>query len=235
MSEPILEIGGITKAFRGLRVLDGVHMTLAAGEIVGLIGDNGAGKTTTLRSVMGEVRPDEGEIRIGGTATSADPTARRRVGYVAQDAGLYPDLTGRENLEFLAVARGLPADSAESSEQIDTALALADLGDASDRLAREYSGGMGRRLALAGAFLGGPPLVILDEAFQGLDPGAVIRFRDRLEAFGEGGGGALVCSHDLSLLARVSARVLHMTEGKVAQELPGGDLEALERCFSSTD
>lgn len=235
MSDPILEIGGVRKAFRGLQVLDGVQMSVEAGEIVGLIGDNGAGKTTTLRSVMGEVRPDEGEIRISGAETSKDPAARRGVGYVAQDAGLYPDLTGRENLEFLAVARGLQSDSPDALKQIDTALALANLGAASDRLAREYSGGMGRRLALAGAFLGGPSLVILDEAFQGLDPGAVIRFRDRLEQFGGDGGGALVCSHDLSLLARVSARVLHMSEGKVDQELPGGDLEALERCFRSPD
>lgn len=226
---------GIHKAFRRLGVLKGVELTVAPGEIVGLIGDNGAGKTTTLRSVMGEVRPDDGEIRIAGACTAADPTIRRRVGYVAQDAGLYPDLTGRENLEFLAVARGLRTGTPEANDQIDVALALADLGDASDRLTREYSGGMGRRLALAGAFLGGPALVILDEAFQGLDPGAVIRFRDRVVAFGGDGGGVLVCSHDLSLLARICVRVLYMAAGRVAMELPGGDLEALERCFSSRD
>ncbi len=229
MSEALLHVRGIRKAFRGLRVLDGVDLSVGAGEIVGLIGDNGAGKTTTLRSVMGEVRPDAGDVLIGGDGA---PEARRRVGYVAQDSALYPDLTGRENLEFLSIARGLAEGEARDAA-VREALALADLGDASDRLAREYSGGMGRRLALAGAFLGGPLLVVLDEAFQGLDPGAALRFRDRLQAFAEQGGGALVCSHDLALLARVSGRVLRMAQGRVDRELPGGDVEVLERCFNS--
>jgi len=226
VTAPALEVAGLRKRFRGVTAVDGVDLTVAPGEIVGMIGDNGAGKTTTLRAVMGEVSPDAGRVRIAG---SADPAARRGVGYVAQDAGLYPDLTGRENLDFVARARGLSGEARDAA--VGRALELADLGDAAERLTREYSGGMSQRLGLAAAFLGDPSLVVLDEAFVGLDPGAALRFRDHLLARAGAGGAALVCSHHLDLLAKVADRVLYLTGGRVACELPGGDVAALERCF----
>jgi len=226
----VLEVSGLRKAFRGVTAVDGLDLSVLPGEAVGLIGENGAGKTTTLRAIMGEVSPDAGLVRIDG---SPDPLARRRVGYVAQDRSLYPDLTGRENLEFIARARTLAGPALD--EALDEALALAGLGPAADRLTREYSGGMGQRLSLAAAFLGRPLLVVLDEAFQGLDPGAALRFREHLVAHCEAGGAALVCSHNLDLLARVAARVVLLSGGRVDREVRGGDVAALEACFSGTE
>ena len=227
MTRPALEVAGLRKAFRGVPAVAGLDLTIGTDEAVALVGENGAGKTTTLRAIMGEVSPDAGIVRIDG---STEPTARRRVGYVAQDRTLYPDLTGRENLELVARARAV-ADSG-LTDAIDAALHLADLGPAADRLTREYSGGMGQRLALAAAFLGDPLLVVLDEAFGGLDPGAALRFRRHLVAHVQAGGAALVCSHNLDLLARVASRVVLLSGGRATSEVPGGDVAALEACFS---
>ena len=227
---PALVLTGAEKAFRGRPAVVGVDLVVGGGEVVGLIGENGAGKSTTLRMVMGEVRPDAGEVRIGG---SPSPLQRRRVGYVAQDSGLYPDLTGAENLEFLARARDLPP--AERPAAFEAALELSGLGEAAHRLLREWSGGMRQRLSLAAAFLGDPILVVLDEAFQGLDPGALLTFRERLLRFAAEGGGAVVCSHNLDLLARVCGRVLLMERGRVSREIEGGDVAALEKCFRKPD
>lgn len=224
---PALDLRGLRKEFRRLKAVNGVDLRIANGELVGLIGRNGAGKSTLIRMVMGELRPDAGEVLIAGSSEAA---ARRGVGYVPQGASLYPDLTGRENLAFIASVREIAPDRQQAA--IDAALDLAQLGEAADRLTREYSGGMRMRLSLASTMLGDPGLIILDESFEGLDPEATLRFRDQLVRHVEQGGAALLCSHNLDLLARIATRIVLMEGGCVSKILAGGDVEALEACFS---
>jgi heme ABC exporter ATP-binding subunit CcmA len=209
---PALDARGIRRDFSGRPVLRGVDLTLDAGETVVLLGANGAGKSTLLRILALLLRAREGAIRIGGhDVERARGAALRCIGYLGHESGCYPDLTARENLEFAAELYGT-ADRA----RVDELLAWTGLADAVRRPLRACSRGMVQRVALARALLHRPSLVLLDEPFTGLDPGATDALDVRLRALREEGAAALITVHDVARAASLATRVLILHAGRLA-------------------
>ncbi len=222
---PILQIDGLVKAFRNHRAVDGLSLEVGPGELLGLIGPNGAGKSTTVKMVTGQLLADGGSVRIGGREISADPVAAKRlIGYVPQDIDHYPFLTGRELLEFVAEVRGVPA--AEASAAIDELLTRFRLEDAQNRMTREYSEGMARKLAISAALIGRPPLLLLDESLNGLDPRAASEVKGTLRAELDRGTAVVLVSHVLDVLERLVTHVVLIDAGRVVETL---DRPALDR------
>ncbi|MFC4589859.1 ABC transporter ATP-binding protein [Sphaerisporangium corydalis] len=175
----MLELVEVSKVYRGgKRAVEGVTLRLGAG-LVGLLGPNGAGKSSLMRIAATVTRPTGGRVLFDGTDVVADPGALRRVlGYLPQDFGVYPNLTAREFLSYLAAVKGLSARSARA--RIGELLELVNLTEAAKRPLGAYSGGMLRRVGIAQALLGDPRVIIVDEPTAGLDPQERVRFRNLL-------------------------------------------------------
>jgi ABC-2 type transport system ATP-binding protein len=169
-----IEAEGLVKVYRGrrgseVRALDGVDLDVAEGTVLGLLGPNGAGKTTTVRILTTLLRPDAGSARVAGIDVLENPQeVRRHIGLSGQYAAIDENLTARENLWMFG--RLYQLSSTESRRRADELLERFALEDAADRVAKTYSGGMRRRLDLAGALIGNPKLLFLDEPTTGLDP-----------------------------------------------------------------
>ena len=223
--EVLLSVEAVSKRFHRLVAVNGLSLSVRAGELVGLIGPNGAGKSTALSMCCGDLLPDEGRIAVAGHDVTREPlAARRSFGYVPQRLRLFPFLTGAELLAFVAEVKGLAPD--EGRAQADALLAQLDLVDAKDRLAREYSEGMARKLSLAVALLGRPPLLVLDESLNGLDPRAAAEVKDMLRRHVADGGGVVIAGHVLETMERLSTRVVLVHRGRVIDDL---DRAALDR------
>lgn len=166
---PAVEMRGASKRFGDVVAVQSIDLEIDAGEIVGIIGPSGSGKTTTIRLMLGFYHPTSGTVHVFGQDPSRfGRTDRERIGYLPQHFVLYPDLTVRENLAFVASAYGLGW--LVRRRRIPEMLQLMHLADARDRLASDISGGMQRRLELASALVHDPHLVVLDEPTGGLDP-----------------------------------------------------------------
>ena len=223
---PLLEADALWKRFHRVSAVEDVTFAVAAGEVVGLVGPNGAGKSTTLAMVCGELMPDRGAVRIAGHDVFADAVAaRRRLGYVPQRIDLFPFLTGDELLAYVGEVKGLAPD--EAAEQAETLLSGLDLQEARDRLTREYSEGMARKLALAAAVLGHPPLLVLDESLSGLDPRAAFAVKAILQEHAAAGGAVVIASHGLETLERLCSRIVLLHRGRVLDDLDREALNAL--------
>ncbi|MEO7951055.1 MAG: ABC transporter ATP-binding protein [Spartobacteria bacterium] len=169
MSEPIIILAGLTKAFGELQAVRELSLQINRGEIFGFLGANGAGKTTTMRMLCGLVRPTSGTATVEGAEVWRDRYAvRRRFGYMAQKFSLYPDLTVLENMRFFAGAYRVPPHEVEG--RIERLLAQMDLQKKRNTPAGSLSGGMRQLLALGCALVHEPPLLFLDEPTSGLDP-----------------------------------------------------------------
>jgi len=175
----MLELVDITKVYPGgKKAVDGMTMHLRPG-MLGLLGPNGAGKSSLMRIAATVTRPTEGRLLFEGTDVVARPNVLREVlGYLPQDFGVYPNLTAREFLSYLAAAKGLSARSAKA--RIEELLELVNLTEAGKRPIGKYSGGMMRRVGIAQALLADPKVIIVDEPTAGLDPEERVRFRNLL-------------------------------------------------------
>lgn len=170
-SGPAIRAEGLTKSFGTRRALAGVDLEAAPGTVLGVLGPNGAGKTTTVRVLSTLLRPDGGRAWVAGHDVLADPEGvRRNLGLSGQYAAVDEKLTGRENLYLVGRLYNLGRHAAR--RRAGQLLGDFDLEEAADRPSRTYSGGMRRRLDLAGALVARPPVVVLDEPTTGLDPGA---------------------------------------------------------------
>ncbi len=224
MTTPAIQSDGVVRSYGRLEVLRGVSFHVEPGEFVGLVGNNGAGKTTLLRILAGQLAATSGTVRIGGIDVARFPVrARALIGYVPEQPALWEYLTAREFLSFVAEIRG--------ATDLGEALAIANLREDADRLVREYSQGMRRRTALAAALLGHPPVLLLDEALNGLDPASTSRIREILQERCAAGAAVILSTHALEMVERVASRVLLLTEGRVGADVPSAGLEpgALER------
>jgi ABC-2 type transport system ATP-binding protein len=181
---PMVRAEGVTKRFGELLVVDGVDLTVAGGEVVGLIGANGSGKTTLIRMLLGLLAPTAGRVRLFGESPSR--RTRARLGYVPQSLGLYEDLTVAENLAFSVAAYG-SADARLEGE----------LAEARDTLVRDLPLGLRRRAAFAIALGHLPDLLVLDEPTSGVDPLQRARLWETIRASAEHGAGVLVTTHHL--------------------------------------
>lgn len=217
---PPLAITGLEKAYGRVRAVSGFDLTLRPGELAGFIGPNGAGKSTTFRCIVGIQKPDAGEVRIGGTDIYTQRVAAlRALGYVGQDVEVFRYLTGEEVLRMVGQLHELPEDVREA--RTDYLLRLLGLRDASTRLVREYSGGMAQKLAIAAAVLHEPRLILLDEAFAGLDPESTEAIRAHLDELRQRGAAVLLSSHILDTLERWVDRVVLLVGGRVVADLEG--------------
>jgi daunorubicin resistance ABC transporter ATP-binding subunit len=166
---PIIEAEGLTKHFGEVRALDGLDLSAESGHVTALLGPNGAGKTTFVSAVATLLRPDRGSIRVAGVDARSEPKrVREIIGLAGQYASIEPAMTGTENLRMVARLFGLGRRDAHHAA--DEVLERLDLADAGDRLVRNYSGGMRRRLDLGASLVGRPQLLLLDEPTTGLDP-----------------------------------------------------------------
>ncbi|NUN12361.1 MAG: ABC transporter ATP-binding protein [Myxococcales bacterium] len=230
----MLNVIQLTKHYRHIQAVAGVSFQVAQGEMLGLIGPNGSGKTTTLRIVAGLVQPDSGDVMIGGHSMLSSPLeAKRGLGYVPQELAIYPFLTGQEFLEFVADVRQLPRDTRE--EQIVHLLKTMELSDAKDRLVREYSEGMARKLSICAALLGPPSVVVLDESLNGLDPQSSRKTRLLLDQCLEKGVAVILTSHILAIVEQAATKVALLHKGTVAMELDKQDLRALAQKSKSLE
>jgi ABC-2 type transport system ATP-binding protein len=175
----MLELLDVTKVYRGRKcAVDGVTLRLGAG-VIGLLGPNGAGKSSLMRIAATVTRPTSGRVLFDGVDAVAEPgVLRRSLGYLPQDFGVYPNLTAREFLSYLAAGKGLSARSARA--RIDELLELVNLTEAVKRPLGKYSGGMLRRVGIAQTLLADPGVLIVDEPTAGLDPQERVRFRNLL-------------------------------------------------------
>lgn len=218
----VLAVSELSKSYRKIKALSDVSFEVNPGEFIGLIGPNGAGKSTLMNTVMGRIAPNHGTIHVHGVnVMDATVEARRHVGFVPQDLDLHGYLTGEEYLRFVADLRGSSTD-----QEIEDLLALTELSAARHRVVKEYSGGMQRKLAIAAALVGRPPLLILDESFVGLDPESTYRIRRRLEEHRENGGAVLLSSHILEMLERVCTRIVMLVQGELVMDKSMDELRA---------
>lgn len=211
----VVEAEGVGKAFGRAVVLRDVTFDVAAGEVVALFGPNGAGKSTLLRVLATLMRPTAGTLRLFGDAT-AGAALRRRIGVVAHQSFLYPDLTARENLRYYARMYGL--DVAE--ERADAWLARVALGEAGDQIVRRFSRGMEQRLALARALMHDPDLVLLDEPWSGLDAAAGGWLEGLLRELRSAGRTVIVATHDFARGLAVATRAVVVHRGRLAWDTP---------------
>jgi iron(III) transport system ATP-binding protein len=215
---PTLELQGVTRRFGPVVALDDASLTVAPGEILGVLGPSGCGKTTLLNLIAGHLQPDSGRIAISGQvvadATTLVPAQRRRVAMVFQDFALFPQMTALENVRF-----ALPKDERRGGdERARDLLRILAVDDLADRRPAELSGGQQQRIALARALAQRPDLVLLDEPFSSLDQGT--RDEVRAEIIGrlrETGITCLVVTHDQEEALSISDRVAVLHEGRVLQ------------------
>lgn len=217
---------GVRKVYGRVVAVDRVDLDIAPGTFVGLIGHNGAGKSTCLRMLTGMLRPTEGRVWVSGIDVHAQPLeARRKIGAVPEEPALYTYLTAREFLQFVAEVRG--------GGDVDAALEITGLGSDADRLIREYSQGMRRKTALAAALLGKPPVLVLDEALNGLDPPSAARVKEALRAAVDDGATVVLSTHVVETVQAVSDRVIMLAHGRVVADERTVDLgeRGLEALF----
>jgi ABC-type multidrug transport system ATPase subunit len=214
----MLEVHELGKRYAGKWALRGVSFSAGAG-LVGLVGPNGAGKTTLMRILAALIRPDEGraawdgiQIRPGGRGGE---TLRQRLGYLPQNFGVYPDLSARQFLHYLAAMKGLSGVLAQ--EQVEKSLAEVNLSDAADRKLKEFSQGMKQRVGIAQALLNDPELLIIDEPTVGLDPEERLRFRGLLATLAED-RLILLSTHIIADVEAVAPRLLLLRQGALLED-----------------
>src|SRR3954452_23544998 len=222
---PAIEASGRVKRYDETVALAGVDLDVARGAVLALLGPNGAGKTTTVRILTTLTAPSEGSARVAGFDVAAEPVeVRRRIGLAAQDATVDELLTGRENLVMIAELHHLPRKRART--RADELLQRFDLSDSGDRLAREYSGGMRRRLDLAATLVNEPEILFLDEPTTGLDPRARKDLWGVLGRLVEGGVTVLLTTQYLEEAERLADDIAVVDHGRV---IARGDARSLKR------
>src|SRR6185295_13799353 len=206
----------VSRHFGRRRAVSRISLTLRAGDIVGLLGPNGAGKSTLIGMLATLVAPSTGSISYGElNASTAGADIRGRIGVLAHELHLYPELTARQNLEFFARMYGLSV-----SGTVDAALASADLSDRDNDQVLGFSRGMRQRLALERALLHKPTLVLLDEPFTGLDDRAVRIVADRFRRLAADGAIVVLATHDLDLADGLITRMAVIRNGRLLLDIP---------------
>src|SRR5580700_875644 len=218
--EATLAVTGLRKRFGATLALDGMTFIVQPGQVTGFVGPNGAGKSTTMRVILGLDAPDEGNALIGGQPY---PKLRRplsHIGAMLDAAALQPGRTARNHLLWLAHSQGL------SGRRVDEVIERAGLATAARRKAGGFSLGMRQRLGIAAALLGDPPVLMLDEPFNGMDPEGIIWMRGFLRALAAQGRAVLVSSHLMSELQDTADHLVVAGRGRVIADSSMRDLIA---------
>jgi ABC-2 type transport system ATP-binding protein len=218
--EATIEVAGLRKRFGGTTALDGMTFTVGAGQVTGFVGPNGAGKSTTMRVVLGLDAADAGHALVGGRPYRELRAPLRHVGSLLDASALQPSRSGRNHLLWLAHSQGLPA------TRVDEVIAATGLGPAAKRKAGGYSLGMRQRLGIAAALLGDPPVLMLDEPFNGMDPEGIVWMRTFLREKAGEGRAVLVSSHLMSELEDTVDHLVVVGRGKVIADTGVAELIA---------
>jgi ABC-2 type transport system ATP-binding protein len=222
---PAVRVEGLVKTFGSTRALDGVDLEIEAGRVLALLGPNGAGKTTAVRILTTLLRPDAGRAWVAGHDVLADPEAvRRNIGLSGQYAAVDENLTGRENLYM--VGRFYGFDRRRARARAAELLADFRLDDAADRPAKTYSGGMRRRLDLAGALVAKPAVVVLDEPTTGLDPRGRLETWEVIGNLVAGGATVLLTTQYLEEADQLADTIAVIDAGKLIAEGTADELKA---------
>ena len=222
---PALSVRGLTKTFGDRPAVAGLDLDVPTGSFCGLVGPNGSGKTTTLRMAAGLQRPDAGQVWVCGHDTWAEPVAvRRLLGVVPDPLHLFNRLTANELLGHLGELRGM--DRAQVRARSDELLAVLGLTEAASEQIGGYSHGMRKKTAMAAALLHRPPLLLLDEPFEGVDPVSAVTIRDLLDRYRRSGGTVVFSSHVMDLVERFCDHVAVMAHGTLLAVGPTDDVRA---------
>ena len=214
----VIEVRGLAKRFGPATAVDRLSFAVGAGTVTGFLGPNGAGKTTTLRMLLGLVRPDGGQAVIWGKPYRELGRRRRQVGAVLEASGFHPGRTAAGHLRVRAAATGA------GRSRIDAVLAETGMSELARRRAGHLSLGERQRLSLAGALLGDPEVLILDEPANGLDPAGVLWLRGFLRQLGDQGRTVLVSSHLLAEVAQFADRAVVIDRGRLVSAGPVTEL-----------
>jgi ABC-2 type transport system ATP-binding protein len=219
-NDATIEVAGLSKRFGQTVALDGLSFTVTPGHVTGFVGPNGAGKSTTMRVILGLDSADAGHALISGRPYRSLRHPLNHVGALLDAAALQPSRTGRNHLLWLAQSQGLAA------ARVDEVLALVGLETAARRKAGGYSLGMRQRLGIAAALLGDPPVLMLDEPINGLDPEGIVWMRGFLRALAAEGRAVLVSSHLMSELQDTAAHLIVIGRGRLVADVSVADLLA---------
>ena len=213
----------LTKRFGPTVAVSELDLEVSAGQVYGFLGPNGAGKTTTIRMLVGLIAPTAGQISLLGRSLP-DPGAVSQTGSMIEEPAFYPWLTGRQNLKVLAATGG-----GCGASEFGRVLEVTGLSEVAGRKVRAYSQGMRQRLGLAAAMLGRPPLLIIDEPTNGLDPAGIRDIRGLLRDLAADGTTVFMSSHLLAEVEQVCDRVAVIVRGRIVEEGPPARLGAIRR------
>ncbi|MDQ6883298.1 MAG: ABC transporter ATP-binding protein [Candidatus Dormibacteraeota bacterium] len=212
----LLQASDLSRVYRGGKGVSSVSLSVEAGEVVGLMGPNGSGKTTLLRMLATASTPTSGGVSWFGSSNPRDPSVRRRLGVVLDQAAHFDQMTGYQNAWFFARQFGLSSDLARS--RLDELFQWAGIADARDQLVREYSLGMRRRLNLIEALVHRPQILLLDEPTLALDYRAELGLIERLQLLTLTGTAVVLATNDVHLAERLCDRILFLHQGRVIRE-----------------
>lgn len=220
MAETILKAANVSKVYGKHKALDKVSIEIKRGMIYGLIGENGAGKSTFMRTVMGLISIDSGEMELfGQSGVKGLQRARRKMGQSIETPALYPELTARENLRVQAANGGV------SEREMDALLQLMNLSNTGKKRTKNFSLGMRQRLAIASTLITNPEFLILDEPTNGLDPSGIVEMREIIQRLvTERGITVLLSSHLLDELSQVATHYGILHDGKLISEFSREEL-----------
>ena len=227
MTDTILRASNISKIYGKHKALDKVSLEIKRGMVYGIIGANGAGKSTFMRTVMGLIATDEGEIELfGQTGPKGLQRARRKMGQSIETPALYPELTAYRNMQVQAANGGV------GDREIVELLALMNLGDTGKKKVKNFSLGMRQRLAIACTLVTNPEFLILDEPINGLDPSGIVEMREIIQRLvSERGITVLLSSHILDELSQIATHYGILHDGKLINELSRDELAEVTRQY----
>jgi ABC-2 type transport system ATP-binding protein len=222
---------GLRKVYDGRAVVDSIDLDVPTGSFFGLVGPNGAGKTTTLSMVTGLLRPDAGRVLLAGTDVWQDPVgAKAKMGVLPDGLRLFERLSGLELLSYLGRLRGI--DAATVRARAEELLAVLDLAGDGNKLVADYSTGMRKKITLAAALLHSPPVLLLDEPLEAVDPVSARIIRTVLTRFTTGGGTVIFSSHVMALVEELCTHVAVMAGGRI---VASGDLATVRGSARNLD
>ena len=209
----MIEVKNVTKKYGNFVAVDNISFTVNDGEVVGFLGPNGAGKSTTMNMITGFIEPTDGTIIVNGFDTSKQSIkAKQEIGYMPEGVPLYTDLTVKEFVTYMAELKKVP--HKEKKERVANVLRETGIEDVADRLIRNLSRGYKQRVSLAGALVGDPKIVILDEPTVGLDPKQITEIRQLIKRLGKK-HTVILSSHILSEVSQICEKVIIINKGKI--------------------
>lgn len=209
----MIEVKNVTKKYGSFLAVDNISFTVKDGEVVGFLGPNGAGKSTTMNMITGFIEPTEGTIIVNGYDVLKKPiSAKKQIGYMPEGVPLYSDLTVKEFVTYMAELKKIPRK--EKREKVEKALEQTGIKDVEKKLIRNLSRGYKQRVSLAGALIGDPEVIILDEPTVGLDPKQITEIRKLIKDLGKE-HTVILSSHILSEVSQICERVIIINKGRI--------------------